>query len=293
MRTNLTLSQYMINKEVPPSPLCTCTGNYMIDPTKTLTLRKAFVGKMKKRFRSLKELIIPESIVSGTGLLTNAYEFSTDSEKIQDFMIWLQEQEDIEIFQRELGSDNPYAFWPDLYIDSAYKRGVRRANTELQKLGRPLPSGNEVLFSLASPIHLDTVATLYTRTFTELKGITATMDQQISRTLADGLIKGLNTKQIAAMLRDRVDKVGGYRAILLARTEIIRAHHVATIKTYMAAGVEGVTVQAEWHTAEDGRVCELCKPLEGIIFTLEEILPMIPRHPQCRCVALPAKFKEN
>ena len=35
------------------------------------------------------------------------------------------------------------------------------------------------------------------------------------------------------------------------------------------------------------RVCPKCEALDGKIFTLDEIEPMIPLHPQCRCIALP------
>jgi SPP1 gp7 family putative phage head morphogenesis protein len=74
---------------------------------------------------------------------------------------------------------------------------------------------------------------------------------------------------------------------MLARTEIIRAHHIATIQEYRNWGVEGITVKGEWKTAGDDRVCSKCEQLEGKIFTLDEIEPMIPLHPLCRCIALP------
>jgi hypothetical protein len=51
--------------------------------------------------------------------------------------------------------------------------------------------------------------------------------------------------------------------------------------------VVGVTVEAEWSTAGDDRVCGECQGLEGIEYTLDQIEGMIPVHPSCRCVALP------
>jgi SPP1 gp7 family putative phage head morphogenesis protein len=80
---------------------------------------------------------------------------------------------------------------------------------------------------------------------------------------------------------------GRRRAEILARTEIIRSHHLATIEEYRTWEVEGVYVLAEWATAGDSRVCTVCAPLQGTIWTLDEIEPMIPRHPQCRCVSIP------
>ena len=76
------------------------------------------------------------------------------------------------------------------------------------------------------------------------------------------------------------------------RTEVIAAHHSATIAEYRAAGVEGVEVKAEFSTAGDDLVCELCESLEGQIFELSEIEGLIPRHPNCRCVAIPVVKRE-
>lgn len=76
---------------------------------------------------------------------------------------------------------------------------------------------------------------------------------------------------------------------MLARTEIIRAHHVATIQEYRNWAVEGVVVQGEWRTAGDERVCVICEALEKKVFPLDEIESMIPRHPRCRCIALPVE----
>ena len=137
-----------------------------------------------------------------------------------------------------------------------------------------------------APIHVDRIGLLYTRTFSELKGITQAMDQQISRVLAQGIAEGRNPREIARILNNRVDKIGITRARALARTEIIRAHHQATIAEYKQFGVEGVKVKAEWLTAGYG-VCPECSDLEGRVFTLDKIEGMIPLHPNCRCVAIP------
>jgi hypothetical protein len=75
---------------------------------------------------------------------------------------------------------------------------------------------------------------------------------------------------------------------MLARTEVIRAHHLATIQEYRNYGVEGIHVQGEWKTAGDMRVCDICASMEGQVFTLDQIEKMIPAHTMCRCLALPA-----
>jgi hypothetical protein len=101
-------------------------------------------------------------------------------------------------------------------------------------------------------------------------------------------------------MNKKIDSIGKNRATLLARTEIIRSHHHATIQEYENWGAVGVTVLAEWQTAGDGRVCEKCNAIArrqtkfgNGVYTLSQALPMIPVHPQCRCVCLPLDITDN
>lgn len=137
---------------------------------------------------------------------------------------------------------------------------------------------------------------LFTRTYNDLKGITDTMSSQISRVLAQGMADGDGARMIARKLIQTIngqgeslgitDTLGRFipaqrRALMLARTEIIRAHHMGMIQEYRNWGVIGVQVLAEWKTAGDDKVCEFCSSMEGKTFTLDEIEPMIPAHPNC------------
>jgi len=228
---------------------------------------------------------------------------------LEAFMKWLQEQVDKGILEvgayQQIGRGVNDA-WTNLYILDSYKRGIIRARSELKKAGLDIPSvdasgGIEIVMGL--PMHVDRVGLLFTRVFNDLKGVTTAMDTIISRVLAQGLADGDGPAFLARKLVASIngtgmgdlavkDALGRYmpamdRAVLIARTEIIRAHHVATIMEYRNWGLEGIRVKAEWNTAGDDRVCPLCMALEGKVFTLDEIEPMIPLHPGCRCIALP------
>jgi SPP1 gp7 family putative phage head morphogenesis protein len=136
---------------------------------------------------------------------------------------------------------------------------------------------------------------VYMRVFSDLKGVTEAMSTAMSRTLATGLVEGEGPESIARELVKNIDDIGKARARTIARTEVIRAHHVATINTYREAGIDGVTVTAEWSTAGDDKVCSVCEDMavdeEGkpIVYTLDEIEPLIPAHPNCRCAAIPSE----
>jgi|GEM_PF-760435 len=302
------------------------------DPTQTTTLRNNFASEMRKRFYKLRGVIRKAIVDEDCFGLTNnnlttfaemttpgrgAFAFPTSAAKVDAFMEWLEEQVNRGILETvripQLGQPLQKA-WTDIYIDSAYRKGVHTARQKLIQFGYNVPSLEEtggIDVVMQHPFHADRVGLLFTRTYNDLKNITNAMSGQISRALAQGMAEGRNPRQIAQLLTRTIsgpvgdlgltDTLGRFipaqrRAEMLARTEIIRAHHVATIQEYRNWKAAGVTVTAEWSTAGDGRVCEDCAQLEGREFTLDEIENMLPRHTNCRCIALPldkTKAKES
>ena len=295
----------------------------MIDPSRTGTLRRKFAADLVSRFTALKTVMY-ESIVkydclglrkAGMTVLANPaklrmvragyrqFDFPTNPEKVDGFMRWLRQQSQAGIMKgppRFTITRGPvkgvvgHERWTDMYIESAYKKGVARGNAELKKL-QPKLFGAEPVAGVGAflqPVHADAAGMLAMRAYEELDGINAAMSQQIGRVLAGGLLEGKSPLVIARELNDRVDKIGITRAKMLARTEIMRAHHMATINTYEAAGIEGVKVKAEFSTAGDAAVCELCEGFEREgPMPLEKIRGLIPAHPNCRCVAIPVAPK--
>lgn len=302
------------------------------DPTQTTTLRNNFASEMRKRFYKLRGVIRKAIVDEDCFGLTNnnlttfaemttpgrgAFAFPTSAAKVDAFMEWLEEQVNRGILETvripQLGQPVQKA-WTDIYIDSAYRKGVHIARQKLIQFGYNVPSLEEtggIDVVMQHPFHADRVGLLFTRTYNDLKNITNAMSGQISRVLAQAMAEGRNPRQIAQLLTRTIsgpvgdlgltDTLGRFipaqrRAEMLARTEIIRAHHFATIQEYRNWKAEGVTVTAEWSTAGDGRVCEDCAQLEGREYTLDEIENMIPLHVQCRCIALPidkTKAKES
>jgi SPP1 gp7 family putative phage head morphogenesis protein len=299
--------------------ILTYTTTKLYDPTQTTALRNAFAREMKRRFAELKRVVrtaVVEQDCLGIGQYKmttmqmippgmGAFNFLRDPQKVDAFMRWLQQQENKGILTtgefKQIGFAVEEA-WTNRYILDAYKRGVLRAREELRKAGYDIPI--DAMGGISGmPMHLDRVGLLFTRVFSELAGITAQMDTLISQILSQGIMDGDGPALLARKMRAAIDgtgigtlgitdKLGRFipaerRAMLLARTEIIRAFHLATIQEYRNWGLEGIYVQAEWWTAGDDRVCTKCAALQGKIFTLDEIEGMIPYHPNCRCIALP------
>jgi len=302
---------------------------YQYDPTRTLTLRNAFVRAVRKRFKELSAMVYKTIVTDDCfGLQVGAYSnlnspgrqafnFPRTSQKVEAFMQWLRRQEDLgllQVGQFERIGESVEGAWTNLYIMDSYKRGVQRARAEMKKAGYDVPTveaSGGITAIMGTPFHIDRVGLLFTRAFEELRGITAQMDTVISQVLGQGMVDGDGALYLARKLVSVIDGAGAgklgldisyinrfgtevkyymparQRAEIMARTEVIRAHHAANIQEYMNWRVLGVTVIAELVTAGDERVCDQCAGYHGNRYTLEEAQYMIPVHPQCRCVVIP------
>jgi SPP1 gp7 family putative phage head morphogenesis protein len=273
------------------------------DPTRTTVLRSQFMKDMERRFtmlaRDIKKAIIEDDIF---GLIEpkhdlvkiitvnetpgkEAFKFATSQEKVNGFMTWLKQQEKQGLLQITTipTSGTPIEkAWTDQYIQDSYKRGVTRARYEMGTAGMGTPGMDTtggISASMSTPFHMDRVGMLYARTFEDLIGITAAMDSNISRILSQGMVDGDGPRSLAGKIVDAT-KISRNRAMTLARTEIIRAHHSAMVQEYKNWAVEGVVVKAEWVDA-GFNVCPECAKNNGKIFDLNEIEGLIPLHPNC------------
>jgi SPP1 gp7 family putative phage head morphogenesis protein len=266
------------------------------DPSNTGRVRARFEADAVRRFekvaRAIRLALVVENVLYAEPLQANRkgdFAFTRGALKAAYFMQWLRELVAREVLEIKYGQSVTEAAeesWANVYIDTAYQRGIREASAKLKRGGVKVDE-SWIAGAFNRPIHADRVGIIYSRTFQELKNVTYVMDQQIGAVLAEGMAEGRGPLDIARRMVDRVDKIGKTRAKLIARTEVINAHAEATLNSYTEAGVNGVEVDAEFSTAGDDQVCPECEALEGQLFTLSEARDMIPVHPNCRCAWLP------
>lgn len=296
-----------------------------LDPSKMLPISREFMADAQRRFKWLMTVIWkavvdldvldvggaaersqvvtmmalrtaalmdPEDVIAQ--LKPKQYAFPRSAAKVEGFMGWLDEMEQksvLEISRRPGAVRGMEQAWSDVYVHSAYQKGVARGREELRAAGYNVPSfspdaGQDVSIAFNQPIHADRLGLAYTRSFTDLKGITKAMDTQISRVLSEGLAAGRGPMQIARDINDRVSKIGLTRAKTLARTEVMRAHHSANMGEYRNAQAMGIKMVAEWETG--ATPCDICSSLaQKRVWQIDEIEGMIPVHPNCQCVAVP------
>ena len=275
------------------------------DPTRTLGIRKRWIGQFEVRFRALKGRI-NELLLRGDNsdlLLVNQFEFTSNPNAVVEFLLWLQIQIDQTIFGNRRGASDA---WQNQYIDQAYLRGIRASKAELRKLGftaeqlaaaTPAQLAGTLSLGLATgvglrlidlnTIHLDAVRLLHTRDFAALKGITDEMSKQIARVLVEAIEQGLGTAAIAKLINDRVDKIGKTRSKLLARTEVIRAYNVSTINEFKILAQQlGIEPQYQWITAGDSRVRPTHAERNRVVYDEKRAYSLIGE-PNCRCALKP------
>lgn len=298
------------------------------DPAKILGLQTRLVREIDKRFRDLKAKIrrkvleedffhIGTNLIPGTLKIhaDTRFTFSHDDAQVEQFMDWLRTQEKAGILDITEGLGAlPGRFgstWVDSYyakaVRESYEKGVKQAQSAMTSAGyKPLiPASSGPVFQLAGPVHSGAIASIYSRTYEDLKTVTDVMNARIRTVMAEGLrvdlarglAEGKHPFQIAReILKDvdhNLDSIGRTRARLIARTETARAHHLATIEEYRQADAEmKVRVEAEILTAGDDNVCEECEGYADKVMTLDEAESLIPIHPNCRCAVMPVVEKE-
>lgn len=268
------------------------------DPTRTTPLQRKFLRDIVARFNWLakeaRKLIVDEDAfgLNPERFQTNTrYAFETDAGKVAKFQQWLTDQINLGVL--ELDPTSAAQPWTTQYIRSAYKSAAVNSFIAARpglKAGSDFFNGSQAEFlrqAFDSPIAIDRVQLLATRSFENLKGITSQMSSDLNRIFADGVAHGRGPREIAREIDKTVDKINRTRAVTIARTEIVHTYAEGSLDSYERLGVEEVGILAEWSTAGDDRVCPQCAPLNGVIMSVHEARGIIPLHPNCRCAWLP------
>lgn len=123
----------------------------------------------------------------------------------------------------------------------------------------------------------------YTRAGTPLADLIRTANAQgadrITAGLVEGIAQGLPVREIARAIFDAGLNTSLDRALLVARTETIRAYRAGTTAQYQRAGIK----QYRRIAAHNPQTCPACLALDGKIYDTDTF----DSHPACRCSSVP------
>ena len=267
--------------------------NNFKDPTRTLVLRNRASREVNRRFSKVKADI--RSAFKVGNLITNRtaspgeFTFTRDVNKIPEFERFLQQSIDQEILRTNQLSPTQRgreSHWLNVHIGEGYRRGATKARLAAE---RSLPNLQKLpdYNPFTNAAHIARSELIYQRVYSDLQGVTQAMSKQISSILAQGIIKGQNSGEVAKLILDRVDKIGITRAKLIARTEIIESHNLANIKEAELLEKETNTkIKVMWLTALDGRQRHTHDLRHENIYTREEAEQLLGE-PNCRCAVAP------
>lgn len=227
----------------------------------------------------------PPTLNAGTD-----WSFKPNPEKLREFQAWLKQK-----LGELVANATSEEIW-QAYVRDGFERGAGRAWDDVKgKQKAALPSerlpwyegGRDQFLSQAfgQPESVEKVQLLAQQTWDHLEGVTGDMSTRMGRVLVDGLVTGKGPREVARTLAKAVD-LGRERALVVARTEVVRAHAEGQLLALNSLGVTDLGVDVEWAVAAKG-ACPRCKAHAGQAYTVENASGKIPHHPQCRCCWIP------
>ena len=108
---------------------------------------------------------------------------------------------------------------------------------------------------------------------------------KIKESLQESIIEGLGTEETASKLRKTVSGINRFESDVVARTMLLQAANQARDEMYK--GYEEHIVSYRYLATLDSRTCPICAPYDGRVRKKRSDLPIVPRHPRCRCTVTP------
>lgn len=129
------------------------------------------------------------------------------------------------------------------------------------------------------------------RVIREMVGLTEKQSAAVFNFRERLVAQGRKADQVARMTTKYEAKLLKYRSENIARTEIAKAGNQGLIESWRQAVDAGLldpnNTNVEWLAAFDDRVCPICAPLNGTVYTYKDMesgkSAAPPAHPMCRC----------
>lgn len=294
-----------------------------IDPTRSSTLRRSLERIIRGWFNEMKELVWKNVVEDDDYGLSNppplqpegvfnagGFKFASSDTKVKAFTKFLGDSYDVKV------NSKTQEGVLTRYVVMMHNKGMARSYDDVNRGKLTGGTKEKQLMNLGgrqeflkrakvSESVLDRVKVLASRTFMDIDGATKKSADKMRRILIDGMASGANPKVVGRMLMKELDMTKN-QAMMVARTEMIRAHAEGQLDAMERLGVTRLTAVVEFTATKlatgefESRVCPDCQDLDGEEFSLlqpnKEKLDsprgVIPVHPNCRCAWRPVRNNE-
>ncbi len=181
-------------------------------------------------------------------------------------------------------------------LDKDVQESIRESMEQARGLGLELPIAvvdqreGVAVAMLFNMMDHSALEILRTYRITLAGSLSADFIREVQSAVASGIMEGSSMQQVAEQIGLRVKDKEEFlsagkriyssveqRAMVIARTETLRAHNLGRLHTYKQMGASHV----ECLTSPG--YCDLCATHHGVVYEIDKV-PELPRHPNCRCI---------
>lgn len=252
----------------------------MTDPTDTDNFRDDYVIDLTERFEKLKGFV-ERAIVKHDAFDMNAMVprklTGNERDKAQGFMEACRKAVDsiiLEVRARRGPQVVNRNAWQNSYVRKATMLALRQARERLSQAGFD-PRDEPIDVALQEASHYETLRKQQMKHFTELRGVTDSMLQEIARQVLTGLHANDSKQELVSAVNTVIDSYLKQDARNLAHAEVIRTHAESLLVEYRKHDIDQVKYVAPDNTSSDASAS-----YDGTIVTLNEAVGKLPLHPR-------------
>jgi len=155
------------------------------------------------------------------------------------------------------------------YAYEAFKMGNQRISN-LFRMGEGIPYQSNALKSIME------------RNYDWVKKYGSDREELLKQSLAEGLESDMSPVQLKQRIKQEMN-VTAWRAETIARSETQKTFNQSA---RLAIANAGVTREYQWETSQLESVCQICRPLDNRVYSIDDPkapMPVESTHPNCNC----------
>ena len=213
-------------------------------------------------------------------------------ESLRRQMVWREMLPEIELLLTPYNDEFARTLSTELPKDGM--RAAIETLDQLKSVGIPIVAGeleaaavmaDSTKFLLRTKVNERRVLGLFVPDDAGASPFTKSARRAIDQLVTGGIIRGEETKVIAAKLIPYLNKQFASQALAIARTAIQDYNRQVkeTVWQNNMEAIEAGGLQYEWVSALDSLTCQTCAPLDGKVESKRGNFPKTPVHVNCRC----------